>query len=62
VISAARQRHPADRDLLFALATFQRDKGRSAEALQAAEELVRLYPADADAAALRQSLATPAAR
>jgi Flp pilus assembly protein TadD len=56
VIEASRTRHPGDRDLLFALATFQRDAGRLREARAAAAELRRLFPDDAEAAALEGAL------
>jgi tetratricopeptide (TPR) repeat protein len=49
-------RHPLDRDILFALATFHRDAGRIARALEYAEQLLKLYPGDSEAASLVNSL------
>lgn len=48
--------HPADRDSLFALATFHRDAGRLDEARAAARRLVAAQPDDPAAAALLASL------
>jgi len=51
-LEAALDRHPADRDILVALATTRRDLGDIDAALRHAETLARLYPDDADALAL----------
>ncbi len=59
VLERARVRDPRDRDLLFALATFHRDAGRSSRALEYAEQLQRYYPEDPDARALVMSLREP---
>lgn len=56
VIERARRTHRTDRDLLVALTTFRRDAGRIAAARSAAEELVSLFPGDADARELASSL------
>jgi tetratricopeptide (TPR) repeat protein len=56
VLAAALQRHPTDRDSLFALATFHRDAGRRDEARAAAERLARAWPDDPGAQALLNSL------
>jgi Flp pilus assembly protein TadD len=56
VLTRARARHPDDRDLLFALATFSRDAGNTAEARRYAELLVRAHPDDAEGRALLESL------
>jgi Tfp pilus assembly protein PilF len=42
--------------VLFALATFHRDAGRTAKAMEYAEQLRRFYPDDAEAQALIASL------
>jgi tetratricopeptide (TPR) repeat protein len=55
-LAAASRRHPADRDLLLALTTINRDAGRLTEARQYADRLVALDPADAGAMALRSEL------
>jgi tetratricopeptide (TPR) repeat protein len=55
-LERARVSHPRDRDLLFALATFHRDAGRTSRALEYAEQLQRYYPDDPEAAALARSL------
>ncbi len=56
VLERARAREPRDRDVLFALATFHRDAGRTADALRYAEQLRHWYPDDPDAEALVSSL------
>jgi Flp pilus assembly protein TadD len=43
------QRHPADRDLLLALALFERDAGRRERALVHARRLAALEPGSAEA-------------
>ena len=55
-LAAASRRHPADRDILLALATISRDAGRLAEARTYAERLAAGDPADTAAAALLQEL------
>ncbi len=55
-LAAASRRHPADRDILLALATINRDAGRLAEARTYAERLVAGDPDDAAAAALLSEL------
>ncbi len=55
-LAAASRRHPADREILLALATINRDAGRLAEARQYAERLVASDPDDFAAAALLQEL------
>jgi len=55
-LERALARHPRDRDILFALATFHRDAGRIARALEYAEQLLKLYPGDSEAASLVNSL------
>lgn len=65
-LETALARAPRDRDLLFALATFHRDAGRTARALEYAVRLQKAHPDDQEAQALVQSLmdprATPAGR
>jgi tetratricopeptide (TPR) repeat protein len=56
ILERARTRHPRDRDVLFALATFHRDAGRTVKALEYAEQLGRFSPDDAEAQALIASL------
>ena len=48
-LEAARKRHPADRDLLLALALFERDAGRRERALVHALRLAALEPDNPDA-------------
>lgn len=55
-LERARDRAPADRDVLFALTTFHRDAGHLTEAAKYAVQLQQLYPDDPDAAALVRSL------
>jgi Flp pilus assembly protein TadD len=59
-------RHPDDRDILLALATFSRDAGDIAAALDYAERLTRASPNDRDLASfiedLRRRLKAPDAR
>lgn len=55
-LTRARTRQPRDRDVLYALATFHRDAGRTADALRYAEELQHWYPDDPDAEALVSSM------
>jgi predicted Zn-dependent protease len=49
-------RHPDDRDILTALATFNRDAGDPAAALSYAEQLARLAPDDIGVTQLVESL------
>lgn len=55
-LERALDRAPADRDVLFALATFHRDAGQLSDALKYATRLQQLYPDDPDATALVRSL------
>ena len=55
-LERARAREPRDRDVLFALATFHRDAGRTSDAVRYAEELRRAHPDDPEARALVSSL------
>jgi predicted CXXCH cytochrome family protein len=48
--------HPADRDTLLALVSFNRDAGELAAALEYAQRLARIAPNDRDVAALVQTL------
>ena len=56
VLKKAHDTRPADRDVLLALITFQRDKGDVRSAIAYAEKLVQLNPGDAQVIALRNSL------
>jgi len=56
VLADAYKRHPADRELLLALATINRDAGNLSDARIYAEALIRRYPGDPDAAALKREL------
>ena len=47
-------RHPDDRDTLMALINFSREAGDAGAALQYAEQLARIAPADSDLAGLIQ--------
>ncbi|WP_144187152.1 tetratricopeptide repeat protein [Elioraea rosea] len=55
-------RHPRHRDSLIAAATFERDRGRFAEAERHAKAALALDPADREAAALLVELARRAPR
>jgi len=57
VLSAAHDRHPADRDILVALVTINRDRGAMDEARRQADALVALAPNDPGARRLRDELA-----
>ena len=48
--------HPADRDILFALAAFTRDRGDLASALDYAQRLARLAPDDRKIASFVEEL------
>ena len=56
VLEQALKRHPGDRDILLALATFSRDAGHPAKAREYAARLLALAPQDAEARGLLQSL------
>jgi Flp pilus assembly protein TadD len=56
VLITALARHPGDRDILFALAAFERDAGELAAARQHARQLVERDPNDGEARALEESL------
>jgi Tfp pilus assembly protein PilF len=56
ILEQTHKRRPADRDVLKALITFERDKGNMALAATYAEQLVQLVPGDPQAEALRDSL------
>jgi tetratricopeptide (TPR) repeat protein len=60
VLEAAYQRTPADRDILVALVTVNRDQDDLDRAKGYADELLRRHPDDAQARALRQALDQPA--
>ena len=49
-------RHPADRDTLMALVTFNRDAGDAGSALEYAERLTRIAPTDLNLTGLIQDL------
>ena len=56
LLSATAAAHPGDRDVLFALVSFERDAGRLAAAREHAAQLLRRFPDDEEARALHQSL------
>jgi len=56
VLGSTLSSHPQDRDVLFALASFERDAGRLAAARKHAALLVRRFPHDEEARALYRSL------
>jgi Flp pilus assembly protein TadD len=62
VLEKVRVRHPDDRELLFGLATFNRDAGDRAAALRFARLLVKSNPHDSEARALLESLRAPSTR
>jgi len=55
-LEAAQARHPFDRDLLFALATIERDRGNRDDARRWARRLAELNPADPGANRLLEEL------
>ena len=55
-LEKAADRHPADRDTLVALATLHRDRGDLPAATRYADQLLKHYPDDAQARALRAEL------
>jgi Flp pilus assembly protein TadD len=58
-LEGALKRRPDDRDMLLALALFERDAGNRARALVHAQRLAALDPTDADARRLVAELAGP---
>ena len=56
VLEQALKRHGGNRDILFALASFSRDAGQTAQARDYANRLLALVPQDPDARALLKSL------
>ena len=56
ILADAYGRHPANRDILLALVTINRDAGNLADARSYAQALRRRYPDDRDAAALAREL------
>jgi Flp pilus assembly protein TadD len=58
VLGTAHDRHPNDREILFALATMSRDSGDLDSAVGYAEALVKLSPTQPDALRLLESLLT----
>lgn len=56
VLGKAHDLHPNNREILFALATINRDMGRTAQAMNWAEKLLALNPADPGTRQLLQSL------
>jgi Flp pilus assembly protein TadD len=56
VLERGRALHPADRDLLLALATMHRDRGELKSARQYADDLVTHYPDDVGLENLRREL------
>lgn len=59
VLDGALSRHPYDRDLLFALATYERESGDLAKAAQRARRLVEIDPDDPQLRALARELGQP---
>jgi Flp pilus assembly protein TadD len=62
VLEKARLQQPNDRELLFGLATLNRDAGNRDAALRFAQLLVRIHPDDKEARALLESLQSPPAQ
>jgi len=60
-LEAALARHPYDRDILFALASYEREAGSTAKAAQRARLLVELEPDDAQLRRFAQELANAGA-
>ncbi len=56
VLAAAQARHPRDREIMYALATIERDRGEIAQALAWARRMLELNPADQQAMQLLQML------
>jgi Flp pilus assembly protein TadD len=61
ILVTALERHPNDRDILFALSTFHRDEGLTSEALRYAELLAVAYPLDPQVRTLLTELRRAAA-
>ena len=59
ILKQANARHPADTDILTALATISRDIGDMADAIAYAAEIVRVAPNNAQGHALYESLHGP---
>ena len=59
ILLTSHQKHPANRDLIYALATINRDAGRLGEARRFARKLVDLAPQDVTARRLLDSLSLP---
>ena len=59
ILLTSHQKHPANRDLIYALATINRDAGRLGEARRLARKLVDLAPQDVTARRLLDSLSLP---
>ena len=55
-LEAVHDRHPNDRDVLFALATMERDRGNRERAIEWTNALLRLNPADPQAEQLLPQL------
>ena len=62
VLDAALARHPYDRDILFALASYDRERGDIARAAKRAQILARLEPGNQDIARFARELDAAAAR
>jgi Flp pilus assembly protein TadD len=56
ILKANLDKHPTDRDTLLALVTFNRDNGNIASALEYAERLAQLAPADRQVSELIDAL------
>jgi len=56
LLETAHERHPYDRSILIALATFNQERGTLEDAVQYANRLVFLYPLDAEATQLLEDL------
>jgi Tfp pilus assembly protein PilF len=56
VLATAHQRHPANRDVLVALATFEHQRGNDRAAREYASQLQKLAPGDPGVAALMKQL------
>ncbi len=59
ILGRAHERHPANRDLLLALVTINRDRGFFEEAARYAQKLIDLSPADPGSAQLLEQLQAP---
>jgi Flp pilus assembly protein TadD len=56
VLTQAQQRHPNDAELMFALATIERDRGQTAQAVAWAQRMLARNPTDTRAQQLLQAL------